>query len=181
MKRNPSDALLILAICAVILSAPAFAKATPINYHLSQCENIAISPDFDLSPCLNRQVMAIPKIGRITKGYNLTWGETAGWVNLKAKHSDLKIGSNILAGWVWLENCGWVCLSNGRPPEGGRYTNRGSHDWGVNNDGQGKLSGFAWSEVTGWERLCSRNEPEHQLSKVQCGCLDRLCGQSGKR
>ncbi|MCX6353719.1 MAG: hypothetical protein NTZ78_02300, partial [Candidatus Aureabacteria bacterium] len=35
-------------------------------------------------------------------------------------------------------------------PEGGRYTNRGSHDWGVNNDGQGKLSGFAWSEVTGW-------------------------------
>ncbi|MCX6353936.1 MAG: hypothetical protein NTZ78_03390, partial [Candidatus Aureabacteria bacterium] len=73
-----------------------------------------------------------------------------GWVNLKATHADLKIGSNILAGWIWLENCGWVCLGEGHPPDGERYSNRSGIDWGINNDGKGKLSGYAWSEVTGW-------------------------------
>ncbi|MCX6353524.1 MAG: hypothetical protein NTZ78_01315 [Candidatus Aureabacteria bacterium] len=57
---------------------------------------------------------------------------------------------NILTGWIWLENCGWVYLGNGRPLDGRRYSNRGSRDWGINNDGHGNLSGYAWSEVTGW-------------------------------
>ncbi|MCX6353622.1 MAG: hypothetical protein NTZ78_01815 [Candidatus Aureabacteria bacterium] len=90
------------------------------------------------------------KIGRITEGCNLIWGESVGWVNLRATHADLKIGSNILAGWIWLENCGWVCLGDGHPLKVGHYNNRGACDWGVNNDGQGNLSGYAWSEVTGW-------------------------------
>jgi len=94
--------------------------------------------------------MSPAKIGRITEGYNLIWGENVGWINLKVINADLIIGSNILAGWVWLENCGWVCLGEAWPMDRGRYSNRGAYDWGVNNDGQGKLSGYAWSEVTGW-------------------------------
>ncbi|MCX6354058.1 MAG: hypothetical protein NTZ78_04020 [Candidatus Aureabacteria bacterium] len=62
----------------------------------------------------------------------------------------MKIGSNILAGWIWLENCGWVCLGEGHPLNGEHYSNWSASDWGVNNDGQGNLSGFAWSEVSGW-------------------------------
>ncbi|MCX6355616.1 MAG: hypothetical protein NTZ78_12070 [Candidatus Aureabacteria bacterium] len=93
---------------------------------------------------------AIPKTGRIVAGYDVVWGENAGWINLRAAHSDLKIGANILAGWVWLENCGWVCLGEGHPLDGKGYSNRSACDWGVNNNGQGNLSGYAWSEVTGW-------------------------------
>ncbi|MCX6353372.1 MAG: hypothetical protein NTZ78_00535, partial [Candidatus Aureabacteria bacterium] len=92
----------------------------------------------------------ITKIGKIVEDHNLIWGESIGWVNLRTTHADLKIGSNILAGWIWLENCGWVCLGNGRPLDGRRYSDKSAHGWGINNDGQGNLSGYAWSEVTGW-------------------------------
>ncbi|MCX6354080.1 MAG: hypothetical protein NTZ78_04130, partial [Candidatus Aureabacteria bacterium] len=94
--------------------------------------------------------MPITEIGRIIEGHNLIWGENVGWVNLRTTHTDLKIGSNILEGWIWLENCGWVSLGEGHPLNGERYSNRRGYDWGVNNDCQGKLSGYAWSEVTGW-------------------------------
>ncbi|MCX6355062.1 MAG: hypothetical protein NTZ78_09200 [Candidatus Aureabacteria bacterium] len=99
---------------------------------------------------LHQHVMPAARVGGIIEGHNLTWGESIGWVNLKEKQADLKIGSDILTGWIWLENCGWVCLGGGRPLDGGRYSNKSVHDWGVNNDGQGNLSGYAWSEVTGW-------------------------------
>lgn len=88
--------------------------------------------------------------GCIIDGHNLVWGENTGWVNLRARHGDLRIGSNVLAGWIWLENCGWVCVGDGKPLEGKYYSNRSAYDWGVNNDGTGNLSGYAWSELTGW-------------------------------
>jgi hypothetical protein len=90
------------------------------------------------------------KEGRIVDGHSLVWGENTGWVNLKAQHGDLRIGSNVLAGWIWLESCGWVCAGDGAPLDNRRYSNRSAYDWGVNNDGRGNLSGYAWSEVTGW-------------------------------
>ncbi|MCX6353750.1 MAG: hypothetical protein NTZ78_02455 [Candidatus Aureabacteria bacterium] len=99
---------------------------------------------------LPRPGISPAKIGGITKGCNLIWGESIGWVNLSAPHADLQIGSNILSGWIWFENCGWVCVGEGHPLDGARYSNQGAYDWGVNNDGHGKLSGYAWSEVTGW-------------------------------
>ncbi|MCX6355082.1 MAG: hypothetical protein NTZ78_09300 [Candidatus Aureabacteria bacterium] len=92
----------------------------------------------------------MPKIGGIIGSSSLIWGESIGWINLRTAHADLKIGSNILAGWIWFENCGWVCLGNGLPLDGRRYSNHVSHDWGINNDGYGNLSGYVWSEVTGW-------------------------------
>ena len=150
MKRKPSDGLLILAICAVALTAPTFANATLAHSPFSQCENFPYYPDLETKLGLPQPDIAATKIGRIIGGNNLIWGESIGWVSLRTAHAELKIGSNILSGWIWLENCGWVCLGEGHLLNGERYSNRGAHDWGVNNDGQGKLSGFAWSEVTGW-------------------------------
>ncbi|MCX6354361.1 MAG: hypothetical protein NTZ78_05590 [Candidatus Aureabacteria bacterium] len=92
----------------------------------------------------------MPKVGKVIEGYNLIWGESIGWINLRDAHADFKIGANILAGWIWLENCGWVCVGEGHPMKGRHYSNKRARDWGVNNEGKGKLSGFAWSEVTGW-------------------------------
>ena len=139
-----------LIIFAVALLASSFADAVPTNYPLSQCDNIPLFPDLDRNSALQQPDMSPAKIGRIIEAHNLIWGESIGWINLRTTHADFKIGSNILAGWIWMENCGWVYFGEGHPLNGEHYSNRGSCDWGVNNDGQGKLSGFAWSEVTGW-------------------------------
>ncbi|MCX6356224.1 MAG: hypothetical protein NTZ78_15190 [Candidatus Aureabacteria bacterium] len=115
----------------------------------------AYIPGLDTHSSATKASRDVPKVGGIIEGRNVVWGESIGWVNLGAKYADLRIGSNILAGWIWLENCGWVCLGNGFPLDGGRYSNRGNYDWGVNNDGYGNLTGFAWSEVTGWINFCT--------------------------
>ncbi|MCX6356258.1 MAG: hypothetical protein NTZ78_15365 [Candidatus Aureabacteria bacterium] len=139
-----------LIIFALALFAASFADAVPANSPFPQCYDFTFPPNSERNAELQQPCISSAKIGGIIEGHNLIWGESIGWVNLKVTHAHLKIGSNILAGWVWLENCGWVCLGEGRPLNEGRYTNRGFYDWGVNNDGQGKLSGYAWSEVTGW-------------------------------
>ena len=138
---------IIFAIAAV---APSFAQAVPTHSHFTQCGNLPFFPELESSAALPQPGISPAKIGRIIEGSNLIWGESIGWVNLRAPHTELRVGSNILAGWIWLENCGWVCLGDGHPLKVGHYSNRGAYDWGVNNDGQGQLSGFAWSEVTGW-------------------------------
>jgi len=150
MKRKPSDVVLIHAFCSAILLAATFADAVPRNASFSQRRNSPSVSDVERDTVFPQSSITPVKIGRIIEGHNMIWGENVGWVNLKTAHTDLKIGSNILAGWVWLENCGWVCLGEGHPLDGERYSNRSGFDWGVNNNGKGKLSGFAWSEVTGW-------------------------------
>ncbi|MCX6354220.1 MAG: hypothetical protein NTZ78_04870 [Candidatus Aureabacteria bacterium] len=139
-----------LIILALALFAASIADAVPTNSPFPQRYNFAFSSDLVKNDELQQPSIAILKIGRIIEGNNLIWGESIGWVNLKTTHGNSKIGSNILAGWIWLENCGWVCLGNGHPLDGKRYSNRGTHEWGINNDGCGNLSGYAWSEVTGW-------------------------------
>jgi len=143
---SPMGKMKTFIIIAVAFFASSLADAVPTHSTLTQCGNLPLSPELESSADL----VAPAKIGRIIKGHNLIWGESIGWVNLKVKNADVKLGSNILAGWVWIENCGWVCLGEGHPLKVGHYSNRGAYDWGVNNDGRGNLSGFAWSEVTGW-------------------------------
>ncbi|MCX6354222.1 MAG: hypothetical protein NTZ78_04880 [Candidatus Aureabacteria bacterium] len=150
MKRNPSGVVTLLAFCTAILLVCTFANAVPANLSFPQRYNFPFSSDLGKNDELQQPSMSPAKIGRISDGHNLIWGESVGWVNFKATHSDLKIGSDILAGWIWFENCGWVCLGEGHPLDGKRYSNRIGFDWGINNDGKGNLSGFAWSEVTGW-------------------------------
>jgi len=147
---TPAGRIMTLIIFALALFTASIANALPANAPFPQCYNFPFLSNLGKNAELHQAGMSPAKIGRIIEGRNLVWGESVGWVNLKTKHADLKIGSNILAGWVWLENCGWICLGEGHPLNVERYSNRGSCDWGVNNDGRGKLSGFAWSEVTGW-------------------------------
>jgi len=147
---SPTGKMKTFIIIAVAFFASSLADAVPTNSPFPQCYDFPSSSDLGKKAELQQPDMAPAKIGRIIKGHNLIWGESIGWVNLRTTHADVKLGSNILAGWVWLENCGWVCLGDGRPLDGRRYSNRGNHDWGINNYGRGNLSGYAWSEVTGW-------------------------------
>jgi len=150
MKRKLLSTLLNLSVCVTALVAVTFANAAPMSAPFSQFDGFQFSPDFAGSRGIRNPGIALSKIGRIIEGSNLIWGENTGWINLKTPRAELRIGSNILAGWIWIENCGWVCLGNGHPLDGKHYSNRGVHDWGINNDCHGNLSGCAWSEITGW-------------------------------
>ena len=147
---TPAEKMKTCIILAVTLFASSFTNAIHDHSPLSPRHDFPLSPHLELNDVIPNPGRSPAKIGRIIEGHSLLWGESIGWINLKTAHTDLQIGSNILAGWVWLENCGWVCLGEGHPLKGNRYSNKSAYDWGVNNAGQGNLSGYAWSEVTGW-------------------------------
>ena len=147
---SPICKMKAFSIIAIALFASSLSDAVPAHSPFPQCHDFSFYPTLEGKGDLPQPDVSPAKIGSIIEGSNLIWGENTGWVNLKMRHAELKIGSNILAGWIWIENCGWVCLGEGHPLNGERYSNRGCSDWGVNNDGKGNLSGYAWSEVTGW-------------------------------
>lgn len=89
-------------------------------------------------------------VGTIIAGYNHAWGENIGWVDFSPEEDSIEIGENILSGWIRIENLGWVHLGGGNPRNGCRYSNLDAGDYGVNNDGKGSLSGWAWGETFGW-------------------------------
>ena len=51
---------------------------------------------------------------------------------------------------IRIKNLGWVHFGDGHPENGVFYSNKMVRDYGVNNDGRGNLSGWAWSESVGW-------------------------------
>jgi len=135
---------------SILLLTPSFVNSMPMIGLYSDFGNPTYIPDLEIISSMPKPSAGTPKIGEVIEGHNMVWGESVGWVNLRATHAELKVGSNILAGWIWLESCGWVCLGDGHPMNKERYSNRSACDWGINADGKGMLSGFAWSEATGW-------------------------------
>lgn len=78
------------------------------------------------------------------------YGANIGWLN--AQGDDIHgavIGCAYCTGSIWSANCGWIGLGN-TPANGWQYTNTAVHDWGVNHDGQGNLSGYAYGANIGW-------------------------------
>ncbi len=88
--------------------------------------------------------------GEISADNKYAWGENLGWINFSLSKRSLRVGSNILSGWIRIEKVGLVHLGNGRPQNGFQYSNSDFRDYGVNNDGFGNLSGWAWGENVGW-------------------------------
>lgn len=78
------------------------------------------------------------------------YAANVGWVNARGDvtHGAL-IGRSYCTGCLWSANCGWISLGNG-PTNGWLYSNASTNDWGVNHDGQGRLSGYAYGANIGW-------------------------------
>ena len=73
-----------------------------------------------------------------------------GWLDAAAAGSrGASIGSAYCTGFVWCANAGWISLGHS-PTNGWRYSNASAADWGVNHDGEGRLSGHAWGANVGW-------------------------------
>lgn len=80
-------------------------------------------------------------------GHRWAWGENIGWVNVQPQGSGgpgANVGDFSVTGWLWGENVGWINLSCQNESV------CAVTDYGVRNDGFGRLSGFAWSENGGW-------------------------------
>jgi hypothetical protein len=78
------------------------------------------------------------------------YAANADWVNLRGSSaSGVVIGLSYCTGSMWSPACGWIGLGNG-PTNGWSYTQASAADWGVNHDGQGALSGYAYGGNIGW-------------------------------
>jgi len=77
-------------------------------------------------------------------GSQYAYGENVGWLNFEPNTGDgVQVESDVLTGWVWAENIGWVSLSCENTASCGTVS------YGITNDGNGNLAGYAWSENVG--------------------------------
>jgi len=124
--------------------------------------------------------LALPVIlvaDNIDSTYKYSWGENIGWMNWKPSYGGTDYGVTVynecLTGYIWAENAGWTKVgdtscaggdccqtgtikgyendSNGADNDGDGVAD----DWGVNNNGSGNLSGYAWGENVGWINFSS--------------------------
>ena len=82
------------------------------------------------------------------------WGENVGWLNAEPDGPDgpgLTVTDGAVTGFVWAENIGWISFSCDNTGS------CGSVDFGVTNDGTGRLGGYAWGENVGWISLSCDN------------------------
>lgn len=78
------------------------------------------------------------------------YGANLGWIDVQGDtNNGAVIGQYFCTGYVWSANCGWICLGSG-PTNGWQYGNLAADDYGVNHQGEGKLSGQAYGANIGW-------------------------------
>jgi hypothetical protein len=79
------------------------------------------------------------------------WGANVGWMDWVANtNNGAVIGDYVCSGYIYSGNAGWINLGGGSPTNGIYYQNLSANDFGVNNDGLGDLSGYAWGANIGW-------------------------------
>ena len=93
-------------------------------------------------------------------GSQYAYGENVGWLNFEPDTGDgVQAESDILTGFIWAENIGWISLSCENT------SSCGTVSYGVTNDGDGDLAGYAWSENVGWISFSCDNT-------ASCGTVD---------
>ncbi|MBI5288504.1 MAG: hypothetical protein HY873_05985, partial [Chloroflexi bacterium] len=103
------------------------------------------------------------------------WGENVGWINAEPSGPGgpgMQVSGTGLTGYMYGENIGWInlsCTNNGTCGSTGNY--------GVTNDGTGKLSGYAWGENVGWISFSCQNNPGTCASTGNYGVvIDKVTG-----
>jgi hypothetical protein len=79
------------------------------------------------------------------------YAANVGWVNAWADGAHgAMIGHQYCGGFMYAANVGWIKLGAGAPANGYAYANISGTDWGLNHDGAGRLTGYAWAQNLGW-------------------------------
>jgi hypothetical protein len=86
----------------------------------------------------------------VNPAHRYAYGANAGWIDARADTTNgAALGQSYCAGYLWSGNVGWIGLGNG-PTNGWHYSNASATDWGVNHDGAGLLTGYAYGANIGW-------------------------------
>ncbi len=79
------------------------------------------------------------------------YGANVGWINwFGDTNNGAVIGNYVCSGYIYSASVGWINLGSGSPANQIQYQNNSGTDFGVNNDGLGNLSGYAWGANIGW-------------------------------
>jgi hypothetical protein len=96
------------------------------------------------------------------------WGGNIGWINWAGDNTNgAVIGNYVCSGYIYSANTGWINLGSGAPANGIRYQNAAANDFGVNQDGLGNLSGYAWGANIGWILFTNTGAPAVNLRTGQ--------------
>jgi hypothetical protein len=79
-------------------------------------------------------------------GANLGWTD---WQHDTAAPDGVTVEGYLLHGKIYAANVGWIDTGDGAPAGGVHYAQSGG-EWGVNHDGAGNLSGYAYGANIGW-------------------------------
>ncbi|MBL9145190.1 MAG: hypothetical protein JNM99_16035 [Verrucomicrobiaceae bacterium] len=98
-------------------------------------------------------ILAAPSTSTITPAARYTYAANFGWLNWRTRPLAVDapvIETTMLHGKVYSANVGWIDLGDGTPSGStGSYTQTGG-DIGVNHDGAGGLTGYAYGANIGW-------------------------------
>jgi len=82
---------------------------------------------------------------------NYAYGANLGWMDWTGDTANgAVIGEDVCSGNIYSANVGWINLGSGTPANGIQYQNNSATDFGVNQDGLGNLTGYAWGANIGW-------------------------------
>jgi len=83
--------------------------------------------------------------GNIDPADKYAWSTNAGWINFNPAFGGVTVYSDHLEGYAWWENIGWIRMGAHTGGSPHTYDNSSDTGYGVNHDGSGNLSGYAWS------------------------------------
>jgi len=85
----------------------------------------------------------------VTNRYS--YAANLGWLDWRGDtNNGAVIGEYVCSGYLYCANTGWISLGSGTPANGIQYQNNSGTDFGVNQDGLGNLTGYAWGANIGW-------------------------------
>ncbi|MBA4387187.1 MAG: hypothetical protein C0404_04340 [Verrucomicrobia bacterium] len=89
------------------------------------------------------------------------WSSGASWLDCRVDTTNgMVVGQYYCGGYMYGGSAGWIRMGSGQPTNGYRFTNLSTNDYGVNHDGKGHLTGFAWSASYGWISFEWTNNPD---------------------
>lgn len=129
---------------------------------------------FTLVSAFSLQPLALPgATSTIDTASKYAYAANLGWVDWRGDTSHgAVIGEYVCSGFIYSANAGWISLGNGSPTNSIRYRNLSADDYGVNHDGLGNLSGYAWAANIGWIAFETNGAPRVDLATGQLsGCV----------